>query len=367
MKFSNFAIVFMGIAICFGIIIFMNVDITKRVGQENVEYGNKLTSACWDAAKTMRRENLETYGHVWHNNEDLNNTLDVFYTSLTYSFNWDTQGRVNEMALYTPVVCLVDMDGYYISHNVVFNQTGLITTATDPDKRNGLTSLNTWTQTFGNAVVRFYLNDYVTVYAPNSVEYKGERVDVLTRIMKDFGSGGWVSSISFLGNTSQFNKIKNALIVREINDQCEYYINRHNVVGDNYEMQYTFELPEISGEEWARLLEHPTVISFLQGYSSIADNRMLNIYSLAGGELTTNYHYFIDPSTNTYHCIEACRGVTKSVVNVPSVNLAEGTTTYTQQVQYYYHGNLIEAIYSTQTECARLGATPHECVYDWNW
>lgn len=366
MKFSNFILIFIGIGLCLGIIIFINIDITQKVNTQNIEYTNKLTSACYDAAQTLNTDNIEKFGKVWNDKDDLNETLTAFYNSLVYSFNWDTAGRVEEMALYTPVVCMVDIDGYYISHNVVFNTTGTVQIPSDAEKRNGLTGLNTWTKNYNGVNLRYYLNDNVDVYALDGSVYSGNRKDVYALLSEKLPGGTEVTELSFLIDDDGFNQRKNEMIIREINKQCEYYINRHNVIGDNYEMQYTFEMPEISGEDWSRLLQNPTVISFLQGYSSKADNRMLNVYALGGGELTLNYHYFIDG--DIYHCIEAEPGVTKSTHTVTTDYESEGVTKHitTTYVAYEWNGHEIDEVFNNQTECAKRGATPHDCVYDWN-
>lgn len=366
MKFSNFILVFLAIGLCFGFIAFINIDLTKKINMQNTEYANKLTSACYDAAQTMDTENVEKFGRVWNDESDLNDTLDVFYNSLVYSFNWDTAGRVNEMALYTPVVCLVDIDGYYISHNVVFDKTGMVTISSDAEKRNGLTSLNTWTKNYGGVILRYYLNDNVEVYCTDGARYFGNRKEIYALLCEKYPGGAEVSNLAFIANDDEFNSNKNELIVREINKQCEYYINKHNVIGDSYENQYQFEMPEVAGEDWNRLLQNPTVISFLQGYSSQADNRYLNVYALGGGELTLNYHYFIDG--DEYHCVEAETGVTKSTRSVTTDYEADGVTKHitTNYVVYEFNGHEIDAIYNTQTECAKRGATPHRCVIEWN-
>ena len=142
--------------------------------------------------------------------------------------------------------------------------------------------------------------------------------------------------------------------------------SRHNVIGDSYENQYSFEMPEVKGEDWSRLLQNPTVISFLQGYSTKADNRLLNVYSLGGGELVKNYHYFIDG--DVYHCIESENGVNKSTRTVTTEYESEGETkrVNTTYVEYIYNGNAINAVYSNQTDCAKRGAVPHDCVYTFN-
>ena len=108
------------------------------------------------------------------------------------------------------------------------------------------------------------------------------------------------------------------------------------------------------------------MISFLQGYSSKADNRYLNIYALGGGELVKNYHYFIDG--DEYHCVESDPDVTKVVTPVTSTYETKGVTKVvtTEYVVYTYHGNPIDKIYTRQSDCAKRGATPHNCVYEWN-
>ena len=366
MKLSNFILIFMGIALCMGIITFINVDITQKINTQNMEYSSKLTSACYDAAQSMNTANIEKFGCIWNDEEDLIDTLTVFYNSLVYSFNWDTAGRVNEMALYTPVVCLVDVNGYYISHNVVFDTTGTVTIPADAEKRNGLTTLNTWTKDYNGCIVRYFLSDYVEVYDTAGNKYEGNRQDVYAIITERLPGSTEETELAFLIDDAEFNSRKNELIVREINKQCEYYINRHNVIGDNYELQYAFEMPEIAGEDWSRLIQNPTVISFLQGYSSKADSRLLNIYAFGGGELTSVYHYFIEGTE--YHCIEAEPAVHKSINTVTTDYYSNGvvkhvTTTY---VVYEYNGHEIDAVYNNQSECAKRGATPHECVYEWN-
>ncbi len=364
MKLSNYVIVFISIAACMILISFMNIDIAQKANTTNIEYANKLTSACYDAAKTMNSENIDRYGKVWNDADDLNETLTVFYNSLVYSFDWDNEGRVDEMSIYTPVVCMIDYDGYYISHNVVFNTTGTVTIPSDADKRNGLTSLNTWTKSYSGVLLRYYLNDNVEVYCLDGSVYSGNRIDVYKDILTDKPGSTEASVLDFIADDEKFNSEKNELIVREINEQCEYYINQHNILGSNDDYTYTFEMPEIEGEDWNRLLQNPTVISFLQGYSSSADNKLLNVYALGGGELITPYHYFI--YDDEYHCIEMESDVTKDVDTVETVIVSGGEeiSLYTDYVTYKYKGHTIDTIYTSQTECAKRGAVPDKCIYN---
>ena len=365
---------------CFCVISFANIDITQKANTQNVQYANKLTSAGYDAAQSMKVSNLEATGQVWINTDDLNNTLDTFYTSLSYSFDKDTSNA--DLAIYTPVVCLIDTNGYYISHNVVFDKNSSVSESDTADNRNGLTQINTWTEKYGAYVLRYYLGDRVDVVTGDNNVFTGNRFDVY-HLMQDKGYD--IDALAILNdstgindngttdskliNDNEFEQAKRNVIVQSIQKQCEYYINQHNVIGDDYEMKYSYEMPEISGEDWNRLLQHPTVISFLQGYSTHTDNRLLNVYSLAAGELVPNNHYFIDdsnPDNLIYHCIETNEDLHKEKkINDPVVTETEGikkTVTTIEEV-YTYNGKEIDTLYNTQTACAQQGARPGKDIY----
>ena len=369
MKLSNFVLLFMGIAICFMIVLFLSIDITSKKNVENIEFSNKLTSACYDAAQSMHNKNIEKFGCVWHNESELEDTLNTFYSSLAYSLNWDTAGRNNEIALYTPMVVLIDINGYYISHNIVFDESGMVAMSEEgkanSDYKNGISGLNTWSEMSEDKIVRYFLNDDVEVYMTDGTAYRGNRKDVY-QIIRDHNPTA--TGIDYLIDDDEYNERKNNLIIREINKQCEYYLNRHNLLSDNhYELQYSFEMPEVSGEQWNRMLQNPTVISFLQGYTSTTDNKILNLYALAAGELVDNYHYFIDGS-GMYHNIESemLAGNCSTVLHEREVeNLVNGFKTREVYREYLYRGVTIEDIYYTQTDCARKGAMPHDCVFEW--
>ncbi len=388
LKLSNLVLVFMGIAMGFFVVSFMSIDIVAQRNIDNTEISNKLTSACYDAAQSMDEMNIEKYGCVWHDDADLEKTLDVFYTSLAYSFNRENTGKmpVDELALYTPVVVLVDVNGYYISHNIVFDETGMVNMPDadeesgipykyTTDKKTGLTGLNTWSKPLGdNKVIRFFLNDNVEIYMTNGTVYKGNRKKVYEKIGQDNPDSNVPEDLEFLKvdeGEDSFNNVRNKLIISEIREQCEYYINKHNIIGNrDDEIQYAFEMPELEGEQWNRMLQNPTVISFLQGYWTRVKGKLINTYALAAGELINNYHYFITKVENggevwyEYHCIETepdCKLEHDADRTVK--NEVNGKETTISNEYYTYKGEKIDEIYYSQTDCARKGAIPHDCVY----
>ena len=376
----------MGLLLVFFTYRFISIDDVARKNVENTEYTNKLTSACYDAAQSMQEKNIEEYGCVWHNEQDIENTLNVFYSSLAYSLNREGAGRsqIDEIALYTPMVVLIDVNGYYVSHNIVFDESGMV--EMDPiekeriSSKRGITGLNTWSEDLGgDKKIRYFLNDDVEVYLNTGRVYRGDRFDVYQRMENDNGTDPVPGDLGFIidqpvGDDRKFNERKNQFITKEINAACDYYLNRHNIIGSYDDLQYSFELPDIPGEQWARMIQNPTVISFLQGYSTTVAGKLINTYALAAGELIKNYHYFITKTTGSegeimqYHCFESeqeagnCEIVTttRSVKNEITGKEVEETIK-----EYLYLGEPIDEIYFTQTECAQKGASPHVCVYEW--
>lgn len=362
MKISDYIMLFIAVAFCFASVTFLNINLTTKANIQNTEYANKLTSACYDAAQSMKTGNVEQYGCVWKDMDDLKDTLDVFYTTLAYEFNGETKAKKDEMALYTPVVCLVDINGFYISYNVVFDKTNAtkfhVTGATDVEKTDGITPIHTWSKVYGNTVIRFFLNDNVEILDKNGNRHTGNRKEIWKLVSTKPEYAADKSKLSFLNNKDDFNVEKNEIIIQKINDQCEHYINKINVIGDRHDTDYSFHMPQVAGEDWARLLQTPTVISFLQGYSLTADKRYLNVYSLGGGEITKNYHFFVMADSPgavlQMHCIETELG--KDVIYDAVNNL------------YIYKGVPIDDVYNTQTECLRKypSAEVHRCVYSMN-
>lgn len=359
MKISNYVIVFLSIALCFASVIFINIDITTTINRQNTEYSKILANACYDAAHTMNSGNIDQYGCVWKDSKDIDKTLDIFFTSLAYSFFDVKEPAKDEMSLYSPVVCLVDMDGFYISYNVSFDDTiSLVSDNPNDKKLYGVTPINTWSKTYGTVLVRFYLSDDVELYTNSGITYYGNREDVYNEITAE----SFATSVEFLKDKDSFNDEKNSVIVQKINNQCQYYINNHNMLGDRYEAKYVFSMPELAGDDWARVVQTPTILAFLQGYSTNTDKKLLNVYSLGGGELVRNYHYFvITEGGNKYmHCLESELGKKVSIDDVDG--------------KYKYEisaGNKIEIpqFYDTQALCLRDNhdAIVHKCIYDMNF
>lgn len=384
MKTGDMTIFFCAFLLLVLAISFKGVNDESKIMSDNTEFSTILTSACYDAAQAMPMGNVGSHGRVWITRQDLTDTVDAFYTSLSYSLSLDTIDKKDEISLYTPVVCLVDMDGYYISYDTATDDSGQTVNADlEMEKRTGITGIHTWTAAVNAAkpvVVRFYLSDMVTVYASDGNAYTGDKelvAEVLQKksptdlhYSKSAADKGNPTLQELLLNTNgKFYEFRDKLLVEQIQAQCEYYINRRNIVGGRKNKEYTYEMPAVAGEDWSRLLERPTVISFLQGYPMEAGTLTVNTYALAGGELTENELYFIEDTVYTdtegnpfryYHRLETDEVIVHAVTHEKADGVIEVTG------RYYYGGEEIKNTYATQTLCAERGAYPHECVYDKN-
>lgn len=322
-------------AILFAIFIPYNYVSQKPVSynRANIEYANILTAACHDAAKTIV---IGKDGTVWGEEGTVEDTLSVFYNSLSSAFHTISTPMEDSMAEKTPFVILVDFDGFYLSVNACFDEYGNYIVPDDPKQVNSITTLNTWTDSFDGKIVRFYLTDKVEVTLPDYRFFEGDRRDVYTALSEI----GETSGLEFLNDEEQFGAARISTITGRIEDTINYILNTQTVNVDSYNTGYNVTLPELTGEVWSRMLKNPTVISFLQGKQQVIGQRILDVYGYAAGEITKVYPYFIIDGEYRW----ARRAVTASEVDGKTV--------------YMYLGTEVTEFYDSTESCAKAGAVP---------
>ena len=424
MKLTDYLIVFMGIFLSMALVVFFGINMYTKAGTTNIQYANALTSACYDASGTIKQE-LNSDG-VWDAVSDRERTLKTFYNTLEFCFNTEFTANADDTHRYTPVVCLIDNNGYYISYNSTFDDYGNVyingekaasynTNSSDIHHKAyyesmTISPINTWTKQYGKYTVRFFLNDIIEIRDDEGNYYKDKKDDLL-KILEQAAIAGnnelktslesikvdadeKVYEVTTLGDlfkgnyinndisTPMYDAEKNKVIVNCINSEVEYYINHQNIMAQNNEIPYEFTMPEIAGEDWHRLLSNPTVISFLQGRQASTGREFANVYSLAGGELIKDNSYYITTDADgvkRYHYIKAdnCQYTPRiKRVTVTSDKFAGGKTessalNYSTDVYEYYDNTTGEYIeikntYATMEECAELGAEPCICAVNHN-
>ena len=339
MKIHNVMILVLGIFVAFFLLFSYQNQTAVHYSYRNTEYAEKLTSACYDAAQTISADFVGKPTGCWDDSSSRTETLLIFYKSLAQNLDMDTEVRIRGIKDYTPFVLLVDNPGFYISYNACFDDYGNAIVPEDLESVNVVSELNTYTGTYDGHTVRFYLNDYVDVTLSDGSFLDGKRTEVFEKL-----SGSAKTALSFLNDTEAFGQMRVEAVSGKIEQVINYYLNTQMINVSAYNTGYQVALPQLSGEDWSRMLAHPTVISFAQGEQEPVDGRILNVYAYAAGELNEKYLYFI--MDGEYYCID--KDLKSQIQKV-----AEGNG-----VAYYFNGKRIDCFYTDMEECARKGAVP---------
>lgn len=346
MKLHNYLIGFVSVFVA--IFIFYNF-VTQRssaYNRTNIEYANDLTAACHDAAKTINLDNLEINEGVWQNQKEMEFTLQIFYETLSRNFGASAELKAQQMKDQTPCVVLVDTDGFYISFNAVYDEYNNAVIPNSFEGTNVITDINTWTEQVDNCIVRYYLSDYIQVTTNTGKVFAGNR----KRVYQDMIAAGMLTSnMTYLVDDVKFDESKNHTIISKLEKQINYFINTQFINVSDYNTGYNITLPELTGEEWSRMIKSPCVIAFMQGNQESVNGNLLNVYAYAAGEISAKYLYVID---NGYYYRLDGNSIT---TNETTVTINGTTTTVTE---YLFNGTPISNFYTSMEECAALGAVP---------
>lgn len=443
MKFTDWIIIFIAIFICFTGIVFWGINQNRNSTVVNEEYANMLTIACEDTMKTSRTDRIKS--GVWANETDRKRAVGTFYATLAYCMNNEyTAEEANH--LFIPAIVLIDTDGYYISYNSALDSHGNVYIGTSSsgqeycrwmDASNTLSEadadmnafkegvtlspINTWTETYGTYTVRFHLSDVIDVMFTTNRNGQ-EKTEIVSGTKDDVGKEisrlkkeGIITDASLDGaasnrNTAEekctirqllyeakkYDQEKNYVIVSQINNEVEYYINYHNVYAEANDIPYSYTMPEVSKEDWHRLLKNPTAIAFMQGRQMRTGKQFTNVYALSGGELVKQHKYFItkEGENYIYHYLYAtncpyytmtCETQNRTVkYNGGKFGLDAGdpNTVYKEDNSYqiWYRTNkqtgvkvpisdlddITQDLYDSMEECAKKGAYPCSCAINHN-
>lgn len=316
MKLSHLVVLFAFVCLSFFLMFSLSVDKTSLAGNNNTKYTNMLITACHDAAKhihfsTTSQTTMET-------TDKRNDVIDAFYKSLSLSLNIpDTEENRIRMLLRVPVICLIDINGYYIYYNDYY-----LTDTNEELFKTIETPINTWSYQEINYICQFTLSDYVTVINKDtghtySGNYDKVYIETQLPVLKDYET---------------FEQTRNKTVVESINSTLSYYINNYNALSKDLNFQYTFMMPSVKGEDWSKMVSNPSIIGFLQGIEISDLKKSINLYSIAGGEVTKTGEYICEKSA------------------------LDGLTYYHSSDCINLTGNGV--CYSTKEQCAKKGAYP---------
>lgn len=273
---------------------FFNSVLSSRSAQLNTDYANYLITAT-EGSVSVAYENSQNRNLLFNTASKREKAVHVFYETLRECFNIDSSSYAEQVYYYVPCIFLIDTDGYYIEYTTEYaDDTGYAAYS------EIITPINKWAKTYSSSAegssggtynVEYHLDDSISIEYKNAanqiISISGDYDEVYNKLDRP-------AALSVLASYSSFYSEKTSHIINTLQAQMEYYINVHDESLNQFNnYQYQFTLPEIAGEDWARLIDMPTVVSFLQGVQTPYNNSYLNIYAFAGSEVELQYNYYV--------------------------------------------------------------------------
>jgi len=180
-KIENWILIAFIIAAAFFLPYRYKVELTEITQQENVISRTNVLSSCNSAMAAVDQKASEVFG-----TEEIRTTaLEEFFKTFDDCYNFHSEAAMESAKFYVPCLFLVDWDGYYVSYTQWYKNRDNATMY-----KEILTSKNTWNKNYGNYMVRYRLDHYVTVTSKtDSTKLKGRFDEIY-----ETRAGGVISS-----------------------------------------------------------------------------------------------------------------------------------------------------------------------------
>lgn len=274
MKISDFVIIFLLIVSSLLIFTQWRSEDTKAFAKLNNQYDGAMTVASQDAVDQLRlnvKPNYESgYDSKKFSRINKEPAYDTFIHSLALNFSIQDEVSKDLLGRYVPVFGILEYDGFSMS---VYQEYTKGTEAVFD--RVWLPKIPfTYQDPQGN-LIKFTLDDYVTVYDVNLQEWvNGERRELQKEL-----------DIDLLKDADLFDRIRRNTIVTVLQENLAFQINQHNVYTKSLGITYNFALPLIPQEDWYNTVDDVSVFAFFQGYPYERGGGTFNQYALAGSRL----------------------------------------------------------------------------------
>lgn len=282
MKITNFAIIFILILGPFWFTMHVKGNQIEKADQLSSRYDHALTASVDDAAKSLltnvHQEYESGYGSDKSTSANRQEAFETFYKTLSTNYNVEENPNgIGVLQAYIPVMAIVDYKGIYIYAMEEYKDANneLIRKHVEMPMKPFVYQDNQ-----GN-MLSFTLDDYVIAYDKSLDKWnEGVREEIKDTL-----------DIPLLQDAELFENVRRSTILNIVQDEIEYYINRHNTYAKKYGITYRFTMPVISGEDWQNTIDDIGVISFIQGYPLGADN-VYNNFALGGSRIIKKHDYF---------------------------------------------------------------------------
>lgn len=297
MRYQHLLIIFFLVAAAVMIPIFINTDLLTKSENISQEYSRYLITATEGCLAAAKEEEGEEY--IFKNEYMRQKAVNTFYDTLIGCFNYEYSTYENLVHYYVPCVFLIDTDGYYIEYTDIYlNDSG------EYIYTQVITPINKWAEshTMSNGdtyTIEYRLDDTVKVIR----QLRNGTTDTFEGIYSDvYDKIGRPADLILGYDKERFRTEKTDYIINCLQNKLEYYVNNNQGAINRTGAQYQFTIPK-EHNYWARLIDNPTVISFLQGNQLVETSNFINIFAFAGSELEEQIYYYTqyDGDTLYYH------------------------------------------------------------------
>jgi hypothetical protein len=249
-------------------------DMLRRTILTELKYDAALDAAVDDAASMLvvnaSQQQEPQYGSVKRVALNKEEAIAAFYRTLDAGFGIAddpvTQGVLHR---YIPAIVIVGYDGFYVYSEQEW-------TGTDGksvmERAWGTKKPYAYADSAGNSL-SFTLDQQVLAYdAASRSWHEGLRQDIRQQ-----------TTIPLLQDAALFEQVRRSTIVRAIQDELAYQINRYNEAISRNGLIYTFTLPLISDEDWNNTVDDVGVLAFVQGIPM--GTKVYNSYALGGSRI----------------------------------------------------------------------------------
>ena len=360
MKIQHYAIIFIIIILPFSIVCKNTINQKIDTLNDETRINNAIDAATVDAVSTLIDLNNEFYNLYGDQMINLTQPLareaiNTFFNTLSLNYNLpftkDNKLNSNYFSVYVPAVIVVAYDGFYV-YSIEETSSGTaeyVLSSKIPYVYKDPTGY----------IIHFTLGNYIELYAPNGVLYKGEfkkdyidqakgeydeiygilssltlealpqlTTDMslimygLTRASADSGVTlpalpSYLTTMSTSGkppmtrdysdvysgdDVSEFNIKRREVIISLITSTLNEKMNKHNRYADMMGVTYDFYLPEIKDSEWINSIDDISIMAFIQGIP-VGTDSYYNNYALGSARIVRaeRYYALTDGSGIYYH------------------------------------------------------------------
>ncbi|ETT54823.1 hypothetical protein BSK66_24845 [Paenibacillus odorifer] len=273
MKWIEWAIVGALIFLPFAIVNRNETDTLRQTVLTEMKYNAALDAAVDDAASVLvvnaNQQQEAQYGSVKRVALNKEEAMSAFYRTLDAGFGITDPVTQGVLHRYIPAIVVIGYDGFYVYSEEEW---------AGADGKSvmkpvwGAKKPYAYADSSGNSL-SFTLDQQVLAYdAASRSWHEGLRQDIRQK-----------TTIPLLQDAALFEQIRRSTIVRAIQDELAYRINRYNETVSRNGLSYTFTLPLISNEDWNNTVDDVGVLAFVQGIPMGA--KVYNSYALGGSRI----------------------------------------------------------------------------------